>query len=443
MKVNKKLFFKIHSWIGVKLNILFFIVCFSGTMATLSNEMDWLFFPGLRASGVGERVSYNTIVKSIEKTYPSGKLTYWVIAEEPYLNDIVYVEEGGFRKYVFVDPMTGKITGSTPVTFQRFFRDFHYYLFMPFYQIGYFIVLTFSFLLLLAWVSALVFYKKWWQKFRELKRGKNILVFFRSLHRVVGLWSLPFAFLITVTGIWYFLERTNTGGISDISNPKAPKIESPGDSLVDHDQFQFQLDYELAAQMAQKEIPNLKIGGIVPGKTPNDPIYIRGKSDVPLVRKRSNRVYVDPFEKKVVGVQKAKEISTVMYLNDIADPIHFGKWGGLATKILWFLGGASICGLILTGIWIALKRQAIQKSMVNIKPVMGTWRFVNWGLGMLIAGYMYYFLIMRYGVSWESIVVVSGALGFLIFVTWFVFDFKLRRVVNEDLKKSSKKLQSA
>lgn len=443
MKLNKKLFFQIHSWVGVKVSILFFLVCFSGTMATLSHEMDWLFYPGLRASGSGERVSYNTIVKSIEKSYPDGSLTYWVIAEEPYLNDIVYVEVGGYRKYVFVDPYTGKVTGSTPVTFQRFFRDFHYYLFMPFYQIGYFIVLVFAFLLLIAWISALVFYKKWWKKFLELKHGKNPLVFFRSLHRVVGLWSLPFVFLITLTGIWYFLERTNTAGISDLGNPKAPKILSPGDSLADHDKFQFHLDYELAAQMAHKEIPNLRIGGIVPGKTLNDPIYIRGKSDVPLVRKRSNRVYVDPFEKKVVGVQKAEEIPTVMYLNDIADPIHFGKWGGLTTKILWFLGGASICGLILTGIWIALKRQAIQKSAANRKPVMGAWRFVNWSLGMLITGYMYYFLIVRYGVSWESILIVSGILGVLVFISWFVFDFKLRRVVTEELKKSSKKLLSA
>ncbi|HBS12889.1 MAG TPA: hypothetical protein DEO36_10170, partial [Flavobacteriaceae bacterium] len=45
MKINKKFFLKIHSWIGIKLSILFFIVCFSGTLATLSLEMDWLFIP--------------------------------------------------------------------------------------------------------------------------------------------------------------------------------------------------------------------------------------------------------------------------------------------------------------------------------------------------------------------------------------------------------------
>lgn len=42
---SKKLFYRFHNWIGVQLSMLFFIVCFSGTLAILSSEYDWLFFP--------------------------------------------------------------------------------------------------------------------------------------------------------------------------------------------------------------------------------------------------------------------------------------------------------------------------------------------------------------------------------------------------------------
>lgn len=42
---SKKLFYRFHNWIGVQLSILFFIVWFSGTLAILSSEYDWLFFP--------------------------------------------------------------------------------------------------------------------------------------------------------------------------------------------------------------------------------------------------------------------------------------------------------------------------------------------------------------------------------------------------------------
>lgn len=353
------------------------------------------------------------------------------MAEEPYLNDIAYVEIDGFRKYVFVDPYEGKVTGSTPVTFQRFFRDFHYYLFMPFYQIGYFMVLIFAFFLLMAFITALVFYKKWWQKFLELKRGKSPLVFFRSLHRVVGLWSLPFAFIISVTGIWYFVERTNLGNVSGISNPLPPKLELRSDKTPDSMAFSYQLDYDQAALHALEEIPGLRIGGIVPAKDSSQPIYIRGKSHVPLVRKRSNRVYIDPVENQIVGAQKAENIPVIMYLNDIADPIHFGNWGGLTTKIIWFLGGLSLSGLVLTGIWIALKRQAKQVSEKK-SSVMGKWKYVNWGISGVIVGYMYFFMISRYSNSWSSIIFVSLILAFLTVVSWYIFDYRISKATSKN-----------
>jgi uncharacterized iron-regulated membrane protein len=356
--MNKRALFQIHSWIGIKLSLLFFIVCFSGTMATLSNEMDWLFHPGLRSTGSGERVSYNTIVQEVQQAYPYHTLSYWLMPKEPYLNDILYLEKDGYRTYVFADPFTGKVTGETKVTFQRFFRDFHYYLFMPFYQIGYFMVLVFAFLLAISLGTALLFYKKWWRKLLELKRGSGKLVLFRSLHRVVGLWSIPFVLVFSLTGIWYFAERTNLGKVSDISNPPAPKLKR--ETALDSSNqipFPYGLDYDLAAEVALNNITNLEIRGIVPSINPSSAIYLRGKSHVSLVRNRANRVYVDPLHYEAVGVQKAEEIPTIMYLNDIADPLHFGNWGGLITKIIWFFSGLGISGLVLTGIWIALRRQ--------------------------------------------------------------------------------------
>ena len=77
MKMNKKAFFAVHSWIGIKLSILFFIVCFSGTMATISTEMDWLFFPGTRVEVKETFAPRNPIVAAIKEQYPEGKITLW------------------------------------------------------------------------------------------------------------------------------------------------------------------------------------------------------------------------------------------------------------------------------------------------------------------------------------------------------------------------------
>ena len=91
MKLDRKFFFRIHSWIGIKLSILFFIVCFSGTMATLSHEMDWLFIPETRATYQETKADKNTVVDNLMGQFPTGKIIYWAAAAESYLCDIVYV----------------------------------------------------------------------------------------------------------------------------------------------------------------------------------------------------------------------------------------------------------------------------------------------------------------------------------------------------------------
>jgi len=406
VKLTKKVFFQIHSWIGIKLSILFFIVCFSGTLATLSHEMDWLFFPEIRAQFQGSYASKNDMVDDIRHHYPDGAITYWAASNEPYLCEIVYVHENNQRHFVVVNPYTGKVQGDTTLTFQRFFRDLHYYLFIPF-QIGHFTVLIFGFMLFISMTTALLFYKKWWRKLFDLKVGKGRLVFYRSLHRLVGIWSVPFAILFSITGIWYFVERTNIGGVSDIANPSYPQVEEvtlPADTSIS---ASYQLDYDRAVQVAQQTIPNLKIKDILPANEQRQVIYINGKSHVPLVRNRANRVYVNPETYELVDVQRAEDIHVVMYLNDIADPLHFGYWGGLLTKVIWFFGGLAISGLVLTGIW----------------------KYINGLVVMVMTAFMYYFLTERYAASVKALFIVGSGWILFAFAGWYLFVYKLRKEV--------------
>jgi uncharacterized iron-regulated membrane protein len=427
MKLKKKTFFQLHSWIGTKLSILFFIVCFSGTLATLSYEMDWLFNPDSRATPQGEFISRNIIVDNFQAKYPNASIGYWMRPDEPYICDIIYKTENDIRTYVYANPYTGKIQGETAITFQRFFRDLHYYLFIPINQIGNYIVLVFGFLLLISLITALFFYKKWWRKLFELKLNKGPLVFFRSTHRLIGLWSIPFSILFSITGIWYFIERANVAGIGEEVNPAPPTInETTIDSISGN--LSYTVDYDRAVKIAESHIPGIVVGDVLPPQSPGDDLYLTGKSDVPLVRQRANRIYINPNTYEVIKVQKAEEISTVMWLNDIADPLHFGYWGGLITKIIWFFLGSGISFLILSGIWITLKRKAVKRKK---GAVMGWWRYLNWVLFLFIMGGMYSMLIKQYNTSVNSILFIS--VGWIIFLalTYYIFVFKLNRVVTK------------
>ncbi len=439
MKINRKAFFKIHSWIGIKLSILFFVVCFSGTLATLSHEMDWLFFPGMRATAQQELAPKNQLVQNIQKAYPKGEIEYWSAAAEPYLCDIVYVKTDGQRYYVFANPYTGEVQGATTLTFQRFFRDLHYYLFIPF-QIGHFTVLLFAFLLIISMGTALLFYKKWYKKLFELKTGKGPVVFFRSLHRLVGVWSVPFVILFSITGIWYFTERANIGGVSDIANAGAPPMEMQITDSTRFANISYTFDYDRAVRTAESQIAGLAVKDIVPPSI-NRPAYLTGTSTVPLVRNRANRIYLHPETYEVVHVQKAETMPTVTWLNDIADPLHFGYWGGLATKIIWFVAGLGISGLVLTGIWVSLKRRFKSRQQQKAQQ-MGIWKYINWAIFIIMLSFMYYFLIVRYSASITALTVIT--IGWVVFIAlgWYIFDYKIKQTVRrEKVKKSSARPQ--
>lgn len=353
---------------GMKLSILLFVVCFSGTLATLSHEMDWLFNPAMRATPSEGYASWNKIVSNIEEAYPEGKITYWQRAEEPYMTDLIYVTQDGDLKYTFANPYTGVVQGSADLTFQRFFRDLHYYLFIP-NQIGHFIVLFFGFVILVSLLTGMFYYHDWYKKLFVLKMGKGSKIFYSSLHKLVGAWSIPFMILISATGIWYFIERADVANVSASMDEERPNI--PQSALAQYDTTAH-IDYDRCVAIAQQTIPGLKVKGIqVPGNS-RQSVYLSGTSGVPLVRDRANRVYINPYTYEVMKVQRAEELNTITWLNDIADPLHFGYWGGLTTKVIWFFFGLALSSLVLTGPWLYLKkRMRVNKLQKERRVVYG------------------------------------------------------------------------
>lgn len=254
--------------------------------------------------------SKNLIVENIKEKYPDGRLSAIIATPEPYLCHIAQVHPDNKRHYVFVNQYTGKVQGQATLTIQRYLRNLHYYLFIPF-QVGHFTVLIFGFMLFISTATALLFYKKWWKKLFQLKKRKGSIVLFRSLHRLIGVWSIPLTILFSITGIWYFAERTNLGSVSEIANSQTPKIEEIYMDSTSFAQIHYSINYDSVLHAAQGAIPNLTVKTIHIPRTKTAPIYITGTSDVALVRNRANRVYIHPLTYEVVGIQNAKNINTI------------------------------------------------------------------------------------------------------------------------------------
>ncbi|MEL7161318.1 MAG: PepSY-associated TM helix domain-containing protein, partial [Bacteroidota bacterium] len=244
------------------------------------------------------------------------------------------------------------------------------------------------------------------------------------------LWTIPFLLLFSITGIWYFLERSNTGGISRTANTRAPKLKQPLSDTIDLRELAWSIDLDRAVDSARAQIPGLIVKDFLLPNRHDRPLYLNGKSQVPLVRNRANRVYVHPLTYEVLKVQRAEEVGNITWFNDIADPLHFGNFGGLPTKILWFLAGLGISGLVLTGIWISLKRK-VKSEAAKRAQRLGGWKYYNWAVVALMLSFMYYHLIVRYQASWQLLLLISVGWTLLGGGAWYLFFYRLRQVTNK------------
>ena len=123
--------FRVHSFTGVITGLMLFVVCWTGTFAVLSYEIDWLVTPGLRVSPAAGEVSWGAGQAAIEDAVPGAEV--WYMIAGPYARSAVEATVGlpdGGSATVFFDPGTGEVTGAgSGFGTGEFFRRLHSNLF--------------------------------------------------------------------------------------------------------------------------------------------------------------------------------------------------------------------------------------------------------------------------------------------------------------------------
>ena len=115
-------------------------------------------------------------------------------------------------------------------------------------------------------------------------------------------------------------------------------------------------DLKLAVDNALKELPGLEVRRILLPRSSRSPLIIQGDLSANLVRPRANGVYIDPSNLEVIGSYVGEELSVHTRISEAADPLHFGYFGGLTTKIIWFILGLSMSAITFTGVVVYTKR---------------------------------------------------------------------------------------
>ena len=361
LRPRGNLWFLFHSWLGLKLSFFLLLVLVTGSIATVSHEIDWIVDERVRAARQGAILEMDRLFARVEAAYPDAFIAFSSVA--PGEGNIggalafasifhVTTPDGAYRD-VYVDPYSGEIKGERAFSFPDFIRQFHYNLFVP---KGLFLTTLLGFFLLGSLVTGLVTYKKFWRGFlRVPRRRRGSRVFWGDIHRLIGLWSLWFALIISVTSIWYLAEE-----ILNLSGVPMYEEDAPTLSLSDLDSLGPDVGGPMPLRdllrIARERLPGLEVREVMRLGHPLQAVRIGGQTDAVLVRDRTTHIYLNPYNGETLRSQRAEDLSAFWRWVHTADVLHFGTFGGIGTKILWFVFGLLLSTIALSGTIIYLKR---------------------------------------------------------------------------------------
>ncbi len=130
---GRRLWFDLHSWVGLKLSLLMAFVCLTGTLAVFSHEIDWLLHPEMRVEPAERTATWGSMLAAVRAAHPDWKVSR---IDAPWGRRFaaaasVQTPEERLR-FVWIDPHRGTVTGDTGwFNAQRFLRNTHRHLMLP------------------------------------------------------------------------------------------------------------------------------------------------------------------------------------------------------------------------------------------------------------------------------------------------------------------------
>lgn len=367
-KSKRKKLYELHTWVGFHLAVIMSLVLFTGTFATISQELDWLANPAIRVTPDGDRVSMQAMVEAVQEAEPDSTITGISPGEgDHFAYRVQVMKPDGVIKSKLVDQWTGKIAGEAGFfDIKYFFRQLHRYLFLP-APIGLTIVTSMAIVLSISLYTGLKTSRNWRTLMTRIRFAKGARTAIGDAHKAAGLWSIWFFALMITTGLWYYAEFLGSDFEPRYPGYSEERAAQFGEVIVDP-------KIPEIVQAAKSAYPDLEIQSVTFGAIGGrNATMVSGTVGNPIVRERANRVFLDPVSLDVIHVARDRDLGWVQWLNQIADPLHFGNFGGLPLKLIWFTFGLFMTGLSISGVWLTwrrLKSRGASRMQLCMLPIL-------------------------------------------------------------------------
>ncbi len=358
-----------HTWVGVFLSVLLFLVCFSGTVAVFHLEFERWEQPHIEEMENVTPLAIEKAMNTFLAQNPQDTNHLYVVFPTSDIPRLVVEND---HSAFFADKQ-GNLIEKESVSFTKMLVDLHLYLNLP-HSWGMILVSALGAIICALVVTGVVAHKRISRDAFKLRRGGNGQQAQIDLHNRFGLWAAPFHLVIGVTGAYF--------GLAGIVLVVVASLNYNGDREAVINQI-FTPDPIIAPQIGKPEIGKAfaQLATLAPEKSP---IFLTvhevGKPEqfIEIYAKAPNRmIYAEGYRfdtsGNFIGVagyeygEWGKQLVWSMYR------LHFGDFAGLASKWLYFILGVMLTALCVSGMEIWLSKKA--------HPPLATrlWYCVVWG----------------------------------------------------------------
>ncbi|KAA0944461.1 MULTISPECIES: PepSY domain-containing protein [unclassified Pseudomonas] len=366
-KSRSKLWFLVHSWLALPIWFFVLIVCVTGTLAVVSQEIVWLANPDMRASKPSddaEPLSYDQVITAIKRAEPKAIVESLSRPDESHFAldvDVSYPD--GRSVSVYVNPYTGVIQGISPAfNFQQFTRALHGWWLVPFtngFSWGWYLVSFLGLPMLASLVTGLVVYKRFWKGFFKptLRFNHGARIFWGDFHRLSGIWSIWFIAVISITGTWFMIQAIlGDNQITISSQPVVPVISRDKVPMSSPGVPSPMIPLDDAINIATQRIPGLEASFVSLPSNAYSHLRIGGRGWYPLMFQTAE---INPYSGEIAASHLLSDRSALEFVTESMRPLHTGDFGGIWIKLIWFFFGLLLSMMVLSGLLIWSKRTAL------------------------------------------------------------------------------------
>jgi uncharacterized iron-regulated membrane protein len=355
----------LHGWTGLLLGWLLFVMCLAGTLSVFKPEIGQWMRPetSIRADPADAvQAAADWLTKNTRDT----NAWYFTVPNDRMNTVEATYDSGGTFLYRALDPVSGAPAPRETMGGEFFYR-LHFELELP-YPWGRLLASIAGLVMLVALIAGIIAHRRIFKDYFTFRPAKGQRSWLDG-HNALGVLATPFHLMITFTGIvtlaslnmpWP-ITATYGSDLAALYNDLSPGIT---------ERARADIPTPLAPVAPMLREAQRQLGGTI-GR-----VYVLNPGDkaavVTVFRSDADQLGFNPAEMSFDGatgkpLSKWVENRGAIQTYNVIYGLHMARFAPMATRWLYFLGGAMLTLAIATGmvLWIVKRRERAPLSLAN------------------------------------------------------------------------------